>query len=295
VWLVSFVLMGEYASAAKLKEIRIGKKSGFTRLVFQFEALPRFQVKDKAGPNELALTFLETTSGLVQTKQAYTAPVENIAVQQDGPHLQVVVALSTPDFRLKTFTLTEPHRAVFDLYPAVAEESLVLLNKLVVKASAEKGPLNQAPVPPAAEPEKTVVEDPPPPAMEAKPAAVEPTQDTEAPAPVLPEKEAPNTPREATATPAQPSDLSMGQAAPEKRPMTAVFGKFQRNLIIVLAGISIVILALIGFLLLQKRNNAEKGRSIESGQELKTTADVMASIDARIKEKFKQYEEANPN
>ena len=70
---------------------------------------------------------------------------------------------------------------------------------------------------------------------------------------------------------------------------------FLLGLILVLAGISIVILALVGFLMFQKRNNAEKNHSIESGQELKTTADVMASIDARIKEKFKQYEEANPD
>ncbi len=77
--------------------------------------------------------------------------------------------------------------------------------------------------------------------------------------------------------------------------MAVALEKFQQNLILVLAGITIVILALVGFLLFQKRNSAEKNHSIESGHELKTTADIMASIDARIKEKFKQYEEANPD
>ena len=123
--MTSFFLMEAVASAATLQEIRIGKKSDFTRLVFQFEAPPRFQVKANAAPNELYLTFLETSSGLLQSKQnKFSAPVKNIAVHQDGPNLVAVAALSVPSYRLKTFTLTEPHRVVFDLYPAAAVESL---------------------------------------------------------------------------------------------------------------------------------------------------------------------------
>jgi len=47
-------------------------------------------------------------------------------------------------------------------------------------------------------------------------------------------------------------------------------------------------------LLLQRKNTAGRTRRIDSGEELKTTADIMASIDAKIREKFKQYEESNP-
>lgn len=270
--LVSFALVGEIASAAKLQKIRTGKKSGFTRLVFQFEAAPRFQVIDKAAADELSLLFLETTPGFLQPKQGYSAPVETIAIQQDGPHLKVLVSLSNPGHRLKTFTLTEPHRVVFDLYPAAAAEPLVVLNKLVIRESVEPEPPTKKPAPPAGESEPAAIGPSQIPATVNKPAAMEP--DTKAPEPALPAKAAP--------------------ATPENKPLTALFGKFQQNLILVLAGISIVILTLVGFLLLQKRNNAEKNQPIEARQELKTTADIMASIDARIKEKFKQYEEANP-
>ena len=303
--MVSFVLMAAVASAATLQEIRTGKKSDFTRLVFQFEAPPRFQVKDKAAPNELFLTFLETSSGLLQSKQNnFSAPVETIAVHQDGPHLVAVVALSIPGYRLKTFTLTEPHRVVFDLYPAAAEESLVLLNKLVIKESAEAGPTKKLPAPSAKESEPATIEDHPTPATESKPAATEPepkSQSTRT-GPVRrsgSRKKPRNDGNPGNASTRKTLDTitesSQAKASPEKGAMAVALGKFQQNLILVLAGISIVILALVGFLLLQKRNNAEKNHPIESGQELKTTADIMASIDARIKEKFKQYEEANPD
>ena len=306
--LVAFVSMAEYVSATNLREIRTGKKSGFTRLVFQFETLPLFQVQDKAIPDELSLLFMETTSGLLRTKKTYAAPVKTITIQQDGPHLKAVVALSTPGYRLKTFTLNEPHRVVFDLYPAVAEGSQVLLNKLVVKASAEAGLKEKTPVLPAVEPEPAVTEISQPPAMDSKPAAaeisqplardskpapLEPKPDARAPEPVPPVEKASGNSPQATPAPAPPPDPSMVKKTPsENNAMIIAVGTFQRNLITVLAGISIVILALIGLLLLQKRNHTEKSRSVESGEELKTTADIMASIDARIKEKFKQYEEA---
>jgi len=150
--LLSFVWMVEFASAAKLQEIRTGEKSGFTRLVLQFEVPPRFQVKEQTAANQLDLVFFETTSGLLRTNQNYSDPVETVAVQQNGPNLDIAVALSVPGYSLKTFVLTEPHRVVFDLYPVAAEASLVVLNKLVVKASAEEGKAVDEAPPPAAEP-----------------------------------------------------------------------------------------------------------------------------------------------
>lgn len=295
--LVAFVWMTELASAAKLQEIRTGKKSGFTRLVLQFEAPPRFQAKDQAAANQLALVFFETTSGLLQTNQNYSDPVETVAVQQNGPDLNVVVTLSVPGYSLKTFALTEPHRVVFDLYPVAAEASLVLLNKLVVKASAEEGKAVDKPPPPApaAEPKPAPAAEYPPTATEEKPAATEPEPEAIEPEQVAPATGTPVKKPQAATAPAQPSEGSTAnKALPENNLLSAAFETFQRNLIVVLGGISIVILALVGFLLLQKRNNAEKTPPVETGQELKTTADIMASIDARIKEKFKQYEEANP-
>jgi hypothetical protein len=126
--------------------------------------------------------------------------------------------------------------------------------------------------------------------------ALEPEETAEEPEPPVPAEPGPDDSRQITAAQAQTRDLSIEkETPPADNPTPSVLGKFQRNLIIVLAGISIVILALIGFLLMQKRNNAARNRPVESARELKTTADIMASIDARIKEKFKQYEQANPD
>lgn len=303
--ILSLILMDGVASAATLQEIRIGKKGDFTRLVFQFEAPPRFQIKDNAAPNELFLTFMETSSGLLQSKQnKFSAPVENIAVHQDGPNLVAVVALSIPSYRLKTFTLTEPPRVVFDLYPVAAAESLVLLNKLVIKESSEAEPTKISPAPSTKESEPATIEGTQPQTTESKPAATEPDRKVEEPKPAPSVEAAPEKSPQTAAPPAIPapektltqsSESSLAKASPKEGAMAVALEKFQQNLILVLAGITIVILALVGFLLFQKRNNAEKNHSIESGQELKTTADIMASIDARIKEKFKQYEEANPD
>lgn len=307
--LIPFVWMAENAFAAKLREVRIGKKSGFTRLVFQFEAPTRYQVQDKAAPSQFSITFLEATSGLSQKSHKYIDPVKTIDINQDGSRLKAVVALSIPHFRLKTFTLTEPHRVVVDLYPAATAESYVKLNKLVVKASAEAESTPKAsppapvkePEPPAREPEPLTkepeppaVEDSQPSALESKPEILEPVQVSREPAPAPPVEKASKESRQPATAPAQPSSQPMVKKdSSANKPISSVFGTFQRNLILVLAGISIVILALIGFLLMQKKNSADKSRPVESVQELKTTADIMASIDARIKQKFKQYEEEN--
>ena len=192
--LVSFLWTAENTLAAKLLEVRTGKKSGFTRLVFQFESPPRFQVQDKATPGQFSITFLETTSGLLQISPKYVEPVENIAIRQDDSHLKAVVALSIPHFSLKPFTLTQPHRVIIDLYPAAAADTLVTLNKLVVKESAETGPTTQSPPPPpvkepepsAREPEPSVAKAPQPPAVESEPATLEPVQVIREPEPAPP-------------------------------------------------------------------------------------------------------------
>jgi len=307
--LISLAWMAESAFAAKLREVRTGKKSGFTRLVFQFETPARFQVQDKAAPNQLSILFLDTTAGLPQAKQKYAEPVTTIAVNQDGPHLKAVIGLSIPRYRLKTFMLTEPHRVVFDLYPAAVAESVVKLNKLVVKESAEPGPTPKAPSPlpakepeplaqetepPAKEPDPPAVEDSQPPAEASKPAVLEPEQELKGYEPAPSEANESEKSFQPTPVPEQPSSQTIVKKdSPANKPRLSAFGAFQRNLIIVLAGISIVILALIGVLLMQRKNKAEKTRPVESVEELKTTADIMASIDTRIKEKFKQYEEAD--
>ena len=302
--LISFVWMAESAFAAKLREVRTGEKSGFTRLVFQFETPARFQVQDKAALNQLSILFLDTTSGLSQANQKYAEPVKNIAINPDGPHLKAVVGLSIPHYRLKTFVLTEPHRVVFDLYPAAAAESFVKLNKLVVKESAEAGstPIAPSPLPakepepPAKkpEPEPPVVADSQPPVSVRTPAVREPEQELKAPEPAPPVEKESEKSLQPTSTPEQPSTQPMVKKDfSANKPRPSALGAFQRNMVIVLAGISIVILALIGLLLMQRKSNAEKSRPVEPVEELKTTADIMATIDARIKEKFKQYEEAD--
>lgn len=296
--LVSFGWFAGSASATELQKIRTGKKSDFTRLVFQFQAPTRFQVKERAAPHELSLLFLDATAGPLKTDQAHASPVEAIEVRQEGPHLKAVVALSTPGYRLKSFTLTEPHRVVVDLYPPAAGASLVLLDKLVIKESAQEMPADEAPAQPPAKPETEppAVKETRPPAAKKQPAALEAQEKAGTSDNVLPAEDVPaQSPAAEPASPPIPGS-SIGDTAPaaEAIPPATPYGTFQRNLIAVLAGISIVILVLVFFLLLQKRNKPGKSRPVEAGGELTTTADIMASIDARIKEKFKQYEEANP-
>ena len=306
--LISFVWITENALAAKLLEIRTGKKSGFTRLVFQFETPPRFQVQGKSAPGQLTIIFLDTSPGSPLGKQTYADPVKAIEVNRDGSNLKAVVVHSMPHFRLKTFRLTEPHRVVFDLYPAAVAESQVKLNKLVVKESVEAAsplkkppPLPKAePEPPAEEPELPAATDTPPPALESKPESSASGPEATEPEPVkLPEPspsvgKAPEKNTGTTTASLQPSNPTTTKTDSSDNESTgSAFVTFQRNMIIVLAGISIIILALIGFLMMQRKNNTPKSRPVEPVQELKTTADVMATIDARIKEKFKQYEEAD--
>jgi len=307
--LVLFAFISGPAAALELREIRSGIKSGFTRLVFQFEAPARYRVKGNEEQGRLSITFMETTSGLPQSRlNKFSPPIESIEVHQDGRNLVADVALSIPRYRMKAFTLSEPHRVVFDLYPVAVTKPRVLLNKLIVKESfktqaTDDIPLEKEPDSPTlgktpADPEPTSAKKDPPVKVQGRNSGIStpaiPAEETSvetSTAPAVPTKKAP----------AQPADLLLEKTVPAKTPKAAggkkpaeASGKFQQYLIVVFAGISIVILALVGFLLLQKKNSAEKAHRAESGRELKTTADIMASIDARIKEKFQQYEDANP-
>ncbi|MCG6909114.1 MAG: hypothetical protein LJE94_03190 [Deltaproteobacteria bacterium] len=319
---ILFACMATAAFAAELQEIRTGKKSGFTRIVFEFNGPVRYLVKESQGAGKLLLTFTESTSGPGAGKKiALAPPIKSITVQAKGKNLKTGIDLATPQYRMQAFTLTEPDRVVFDLYPLAPAASEVRLNRMVVKASmrgdggaekteiespaetAEKSPNTAAPEqaaspPPAAEapggkpgiqkPRRTaeVPSRQPAPQMaagpEIAPAAVAPAQPAG--------KQAPKAPETAPAAP-KPSPAS---GTMKQEVQTTPSGNFQTYLIAALAVISIVIFALIGMLLLQRKNTAGRTRRIDSGEELKTTADIMASIDAKIREKFKQYEESNP-
>jgi len=300
-FLILLTFLGRPATASVLQEIRTGKYSDFTRLVFQFEAPVRFQVQDDERAGKFTITFMNTTSVLPENRlREFSAPIESVDIKRSGQHLVAAVALSFSRYGLKSFTLTGPDRIVLDLYPEMDSKSRVVLNEIVIKESIKTKPIEDQSGAQASGQNAGTLK------QEKREKSVPPA--TGQPAVPLAKQEV-----EASAQPPEPSTMKTASSAKKQlqpvvvtpatqkkddtvtvRPVVKT-GKFQQNLITILAGISIIILALVGFLLFQKKNAAEKTAHVEAGKELKTTADIMASIDAKIKEKFKQYKESNPD
>ena len=117
----AFFFLAGTVFSAELGQIRTGKKSGFTRMVFQFNGPARYLVKGAQEAGRLELTFVDATSApTIAMPPAFAAPVQGITLRQEAAGLKTVVTLSIPQYRLKAFTLTGPDRVVFDIYPVAA-------------------------------------------------------------------------------------------------------------------------------------------------------------------------------
>ena len=127
------------AGAATLDRTRVGDHKGFTRVVFEFNNLTQFMEPVIKKEGKLSVVFPNTTTLLPnRIRYGTTTRVEAIQLHQRDWNLAANIALAIRDFKVKSYFLPNPERFVIDIY------------------WMRPPPIDEAPPPKIAVPEKTV-------------------------------------------------------------------------------------------------------------------------------------------
>ena len=129
-----------WAQAADLKNIRVGEHGSFTRVVFEFEGTLRSTEPTTIGRGIFNVIFFDMTTALPrQILNKATKGIQSVELIQEKSRLTANITLSFPDFKLKTFSLSNPDRFIIDAYRMSSPP------KTSEADSLQAGPLDTAP------------------------------------------------------------------------------------------------------------------------------------------------------
>jgi hypothetical protein len=244
-----------WAQAADLKYIRAGEHGSFTRVVFEFEGMVRSTEPTIIGRGIFNVIFFDMTTALPrQILNKTTKGIQSVELIQEKSRLTANITLSFPDFKLKTFSLSNPDRFIIDAYRMF---SLPKTSELV--DSLQAGPLDTAPD----------TEEP----LHAEP-------DTEKPLHAEPDKVVLTEP------------TGTDQMIRTKK--SSIDGKYnvQIYLLALLNVLTLIILALLSLNLLRRRPTIDSERLSEALGSLETTDESIATLDALIKKELEKLHQS---
>lgn len=283
------------AQGAQLKYIRIGEHEGFTRIVFELRGPAAFKTPQIKGKGQLSMVLPDTTTTLPRKISIETTKrVDAIEFVQQEAHLATHVTFPFPYFRLKPFTLSNPERVVLDIYrvtrppedAVVVESAQGPSEKVLAGADQRKAiaTLRRAPTQSAVEPLKA------PGKPTDKPAEKKRLRDLQRPF------------REAATRPASHPKASSTAVAEFAKPLpdteaASVNHSLQKSPwqtfpLAILIILSIIIVALLSFIIVQKRRGPG---STPAGEALEATSRArqgIEAIDKRIKDKFTKFDQS---
>ena len=102
-----------------LKFARTEGHENFTRIVFEFQNAVRFKDPKIKEKGKFSVQFLDSSTNLDPLTVYWTdslQKVQSIKFIKDDPNLTANVTLTFPNFRLKSFSLSDPDRVVVDAY-----------------------------------------------------------------------------------------------------------------------------------------------------------------------------------
>lgn len=254
-----------WAQAADLKYIRAGEHGSFTRVVFEFEGMVRSTEPTIIGRGIFNVIFFDMTTALPrQILNKTTKGIQSVELIQEKSRLTANITLSFPDFKLKTFSLSNPDRFIIDAYRM---SSLPKTSELV--DSLQAGPLDTAP-----NTEES---------LHAKPDTEEPLHaepDTEKPLHAEPDKVVLTEP------------TGTDQMIRTKK--SSIDGKYnvQIYLLALLNVLTLIILALLSLNLLRRRPTIDSERLSEALGSLETTDESIATLDALIKKELEKLHQS---
>jgi len=268
-----------WAQAANLIDVRTGKHEKFTRVVFEFQDNVLFESPEIKGKGNFSAVFLDSSTTLPRLTLLKTGPVQlvhSIELVQQKSNLIANVRLSFPYFVLKAFPLSSPNRIVIDAYqlsspPEKSEQKEFLPEKPLTETltAPEEKDLKNAP--------QIVLE----------------KEDGSQPI-------TPSDVEKSELKKTQPSEKvssdNMSNQMPEKHvgsPSSAYGNAMtQIYLLAVLNVLTSVIVVLMIFTILKKRHTIDFGHLFEIMEFIKTSDESIETIDAQLKNAFKEYDES---
>jgi len=268
-----------WAQAANLRDVRTGKHENFTRVVFEFQNNVLFENPEIKGKGNFSVVFLDSSTTLPRLTLFKTGPIQlvrSIKFSRQKSNLVADVRLSFPYFILKAFPLSGPNRVVVDTYqvsspPEKSEQKESLREKSSTETSTapEKKELKNVP---QKDLEKAAG------SQSMTPSGVEKSGLKET----------------------QPSENAFSNKVPNQTPEKHVGppstadgnAMTQIYLLAVLNVLTGVIIVLMIFTLLKKRHMIDFGHLSEIMEFMKTSDESIETIDAQLKNAFKDYDES---
>lgn len=286
------------STAALLKDIRIGEYVEFTRIVFEMDVLSDDSVTiSRDSSEELNVLFKDTRPDLVRKIPVERSPnIQSLRIVSEKMQLLAGLKLALPHKKVTTFQLKEPPRMVVDVY--WGEPGPEVLEQLTTPQSTEKTEVPAAAAkegPDLREQAAASVESEPPKLL--KQPAVENTDAVKTEAPPSPlttrETKAPDStspPQELMPPSTQKSEPDNRQSSHSSSP-SKKGSWLQYYLVIALVIITIVILSLLVLMLISKYRWTDDSLPLSTNEYLKRQDQRLASLDERIKEQLKRYDE----
>jgi len=298
--------------AARLKDIRIGEYEKFTRIVFESDIEPSDEQILSSPPGQLMVVFKDTQPAFRRKIPIDRGPfIKDLQIRIQNSQLTIVLDFNRQYERWKTFQLGSPPRFALDVFwqeAASIPEPVRDLQPRPETSSIGDHQVNSEPGF-AAEPFDIPIPDvdsetsPPPPSNENRNADVLDRDDTPLPFQneniISVESGNASAPLENETThnitdrtpiigqPATPSDTENSIA--KSRP--SGYGRFQYYLIVALVVITIGILFLLILMLISNRRSRRKPTPPKIDESLKHQDERIASINARVREQLKRYDE----
>ena len=278
-------------NAAQLNDVRVGVYDTFTRVVFEFNGPIQFQKPRLLEQGEFDVTFLNANSALTPAAlKAKTKGLTNLTLTPQASHLVAKVKLPFTRLTLKTFALSGPERVVVDAYETKPPPASIKIKDMVVKESAQAGKPAPSTVQPQANTSAAAKGDAAKPAPTAAPASNSNT------AALKPSPKATAEKPPVTLSRTQPRPLpklrqvKTAQQPVKKRKAPFLTQQRKQYLITALIVIGCAVILLVGVLLLQRKRRPKGAKHQQTEDILQTTDDVLAAIDAKIKEKIQKYD-----
>lgn len=263
-----------WAQAANLRNVRTGKHEKFSRIVFEFQDNVLFESPEIKGKGKFSVVFLDSSTTLPRLTLFKTGPIQlvhSIEFVRQKSNLIANVRLSFPYFILKSFPLSGPNRIVVDAYqvPSLHENS-------EQEESLHEKPLTETSTSPeeeelkkdfgkAADSQSLTLSD----------VEKSGSKETQPPEKVISNNVSNQIPEQDVGS----SSSSNGNA------MTQIY------LLVVLNVLTSVIVVLLIFTLLKKRHTIDFGDLYEIMEFTKTSDKSIETIDAQLKNAFKEYDE----
>jgi hypothetical protein len=297
--LALLILWTATAAGSSLRDIRIGEYDGFTRIVFELDTPVTSQTINPQDAGQLLVTLGNTTPRLVRKIPVErSAHVRDIQFWQRRGNLTTRFQMDYKNFRFEYFPLTNPPRLALDVYPLAAQPHLSgsletrqdesQIMKIREATLSREGKT----IPDSLSPESAIAD----------------AADLESGTEALARKNAPPGAGDISTSPirqAGPESENSGDRSGEAmegaaiQPVPAGGQTASRKpnglhfyLVIGLVFITIVILALMLIMLLTRRRWTDEKEEMNVNEFLKSQDQRIETLNQRIKEQFKRYEEA---